>query len=126
MLNRLLSTIKCSKTYLRKSDMCSGNAYRITLTYKGNRCSFVFHDNFKNASKKKDFLYCLVLDAQCYESTRDLYDFAREYGYLYYADVGDLDALKRAKKAFDSCRLQSERLHKLFNEQEIELLSTIE
>lgn len=122
----ILSKIKCTRTYLRKSEMCSGNAYKITLSYHGKRCSFVFHDNFKNQSNKRDFVYCLVLDAQAYDNTRDLYEFAREFGYLRYADVGDADAMQRARKARKACEKQSERLHRLFNDNEIDFLSTIE
>lgn len=119
MLNRLLSMIKCTKTYLRKSEMCTGDAYRVTLTYKGNRCSFVFHDNFRNESTKKDFIYCLVLDAQAYDNARDFYDFATEFGYDYTRD-------SEARKAYRACEKQSDRLHRLFNQQEIDILSEIE
>lgn len=117
MLKRLLGMIKCTKNYAGKSDMCSGDKFRVTLTYKGKRCSFVFHDNYKNASKKKDFLYCLYLDAMAYEQSRDVFEFAREYGY---ADW------KEARKPYSACKAQSERLHKLFNEAEIDILSEIE
>lgn len=119
MLNRLLSLIKCSKIDLGKSKVTSGNAYRVTLVHGGERCSFVFNDNFKNESDKKDFLYCLFLDAQCYDNARDVWDFAREY-------FGGYDDMKSARKAYDACRKQYARLHRLFNKAEIELLSTIE
>ena len=109
--------IKCERKKLGKSEMTSGNAYKITLSYHGHWCSFVFNDNFKNASKKKDFLYCLYLDAMAYENVRDVFEFAREYGY---------DDWHKACKPYSLCKAQSVRLHKLFNDAEIELLSTIE
>lgn len=117
LLEKLLSMIKCKRSYLRNSEMCSGNAYRITLSYHGKRCSFVFHDNYKNESKKKDFVYCLVLDAQAYENTRDTYEFMREFGYK---------SFDKARKVRNACEKQSERLHRLFNDNEIDILSTIE
>lgn len=117
LLEKLLSMIKCKRTYLRKSDMCSGNAYKITLSYKGHWCSFIFHDNYKNESKKSDFLYCLVLDAQAYENSRDAYEFMSEFGYK---------SFDEARKVRNACEKQYERLHRLFNQTEIDILSTIE
>ena len=117
LLEKLLSMIKCDKQRLGKSDVCSGDVYRITLYYNGNRCVFTFHDNYKNESTKRDFVYCLVLDAQAYESTRDTYEFMREFGYK------SMDEARKVRKA---CEKQSERLHRLFNQNEIDILSTIE
>lgn len=114
---QLLSKIKCKKTYLRESEMCSGNAYRVTLTYKGKKCSFTFHDNYYNKSSKKDFLYCLCLDANSYEFNSDISDFVREFGY---------NDIRKAWKAYDGCKRQYERLHKLFDAKEIEILNTLE
>lgn len=119
MLDALLKRVKCKKTYLRKSDMTSGNAYRVTLSHNGETCSFIFNDNFENKSTKRDFLYCLYLDAMCYDSTRDVYAFANEYGYGY-------ERMSEARKAYHACEDQYTRLHRLFNRAEIELLSTIE
>ena len=56
-LKELLKQIKCKKSYMHKSDMTSGNAYRVTLTYKGKSCRFIFNDNYLNASKKKKTFY---------------------------------------------------------------------
>ena len=117
-LENLLKQIKCKKSYLHKSHMTTGNAYRVTLTYKGKSCRFIFNDNYLNASKKKDFLYCLVLDANCYEESRDVCDFVYSFGYA--------DDYATGKKAFESCKKQSERARKLFNAEELELLFSIE
>lgn len=117
-LKELLKQIKCKKTLLGKSCMTSGNAYRITLTHKGKKCQFIFNDNCYNKSRKSDFLYCLVLDSQAYEYSRDMNDFIKSFGYL--------EDEKLGKKAYDSCMRQYTRLHRLFNESEIDLLATIE
>ena len=101
----LLSEIKATKTLLGKSKMTSGNAYRITLTHNGRRCSFVFNDNFKNASTLKDWLYALVADSDAYVSCRDLYDFMQTYGYR---------DEREAKKAYNACAKNRERLNRLF------------
>lgn len=119
MLQRLLRMIKCKRVYVGKSKMTSGNKYKIYLCYKGHRCVFEFNDNFKNESKKQDFIRCMLLDAQAYEYARDVYDFAEEFGYGY-------ENLAEARKAYRACEMQSIRVHRLFNEQEIDILSTIE
>ena len=119
MLNRLLSMIKFSRTYVRKSPMCSGNEYKIFISYKGHWAWFTFHDNFENKSTLKDWLYCLILDMNAYEFSRDEYDFARNYGY---AD----EDISKARKAYRACEKTAEKLHKIFSEQELDLLSTIE
>lgn len=123
ILESLLAKIKCKKTYICKAYdypnglNTSGGAYRVTLTYNGKKCWFMFFDNSYNCSYKPDFLYCLLLDAKTYECSRDFYDFARSYAY-------DMD--HDARRIYNACKKQSERLHKLFNEDEITILSTIE
>lgn len=117
MLKRLLGMIKCTKTYIRKSEMCSGDEFRITLTYKGKKAVFRFHDNYLNKSDKSDFIRCLLLDSEAYENARNIYDFMSDFGY---------ENIREAKRIYKACENQSERVHRLFNEQEIQVLSTIE
>ena len=95
--------------------MTAGNAYRITLTYNGKKCSFTFNDNIYNESDKSDFLYCLYLDAMAYDTCPDAYSFARTYGYE-----------DNALEIYKACEMQSKRLHRLFNDEEVELLATLE
>ena len=117
MLKRLLGMIKCTKTRIGESKVCSGDEFRITLTYKGKKAVFRFHDNYLNKSDKSDFIYSLLLDAQAYDNCRDIYEFVREYGYK---------NIQVARYTYKACKEQSERVHRLFNEQEIQVLSTIE
>ena len=109
--------IKFSRTFVRKSEMTSGNEYRIYISYHGQRAWFRFHDNFANASTLRDWLYALVLDTNAYDFSRDLYDFARNYGFEDNAE---------ARKAYKGCKETSEKMHRIFTENELELLSTIE
>lgn len=115
-VNSLFDRIGCQKTYMSKSDMCSGNKYFITISYKDKHIGFVFHDNYLNQSSKKDFLYCLIDDARAFENCRNLVEFMREFGYT---------EASKARKAYNGCMKQSERLHKLFTDEEIALLSMI-
>lgn len=112
----LLNEINSTETYMGKSDCTSGNAYRVTLTRNGVKVGFIFNDNIYNESDKNDFIYSLLRDSQACENARDLTDFMNEYGYT--------DA-QQAKQAYNACKKQSERLHKLFNDAEIEILEKI-
>ena len=112
----LLNEINSTKTYIGKSNLTSGNAYRITLTRNDIKIGFIFNDNIYNESDKNDFIYSLLRDSQAYEYCYNLADFMNEYGYT--------DA-KQAKTIFDACKKQSERLHKLFNNTEIKMLEKI-
>jgi len=119
-LKELLKQIKCKRTYVRKSDMCSGDMFRITLTYKKHKCWFFFNDNYMNKSIKKDFLYCLYLDATAYDECKDdILSFAWQFGY-------EIESMQKTRRIYSACKKQSERLHRLFNDEEVELLSTIE
>lgn len=112
----LLNEINTTKTYIRKSDCTSGNAYRVTLTRNGVKVGFIFNDNIYNESDKNDFIYSLLRDSQAFEYCYNLADFMNEYGYT--------DG-KQAKQVYDACKKQSDRLHKLFNDAEIEILEKI-
>lgn len=112
----LLDEINTTKTYIGKSDMTSGHAYRVTLTRNGVKVGFIFNDNIYNESDKNDFIYSLLSDSQAYENARDLTDFMLAFGY---------DNIPQAKQVYNACKKQSERLHKLFNDAEIETLEKI-
>lgn len=112
----LLNEINTTKTYIGKSDLTSGNAYRVTLTRNGVKVGFVFNDNIYNESDKNDFVYSLLRDSQAYESTRDLTDFMLDFGY---------DNIPQAKQVYNACKKQFDRLHKLFNNAEIKMLKKI-
>lgn len=114
--NDLSNEINTTKTYIGKSNLTSGNAYRVTLTRNGVKVGFIFNDNIYNESDKNDFIYSLLRDSQAYENARDLTDFMLDFGY---------DDTTQAKKIYDACKKQSERLHKLFNDAEIETLEKI-
>lgn len=112
----LLDEINTTKTYIGKSEMTSGNAYRVTMTRNGAKIGFIFNDNIYNESDKDDFIYSLLRDSQAYEYACDFAYFMNEFGYT--------DA-KKAQQAYNACKKQSERLHKLFNTIEIKTLEKI-
>ena len=107
-----IDNVKVSKTDLGKSAITSGNAYRIILTHNGKKASFIFNDNYRNASGKEDLIVCLYNDAMAWAYHQCFEDFVWEYGY-------ELRQFKEAKKAFDECRKQDRRLSRLFSIEEI-------
>lgn len=112
----LLNEINTTKTYIGKSDCTSGNAYRVTLTRNGKRIGFIFNDNIYNECDKNDFIFSLLRDSQAFENARNLTDFMLDFGY---------DNIPQAKQVYNACKKQSDRLHKLFNNTEIETLEKI-
>ena len=122
----LLSKIKCKVVDLGNSWECkqalihtSGNAFKVTIKYNGKQHTMIYCDNYKNEGNLRDYLYSLWLDAGCYEESRDVYDFARTF-------YGDAGITPQIRKIYDACKRQHEAIHRLFNDAEIELLSTIE
>lgn len=114
MTNNILNKIKFAKTYIEKSTLTSGNKYKITLTYKNKKVWFYYNDNIYNKGGLNDCLYCLLLDSQSFEYNKDnLKGFALEFGY---------DDINEAKRVYNACKKQYERLNKLFNQEEIKQL----
>ena len=97
--------------------------YSIRLSYKGNDYRFTFHDSvhaWQNNTplNKKDVMYCILSDMGCYESSRDMEDFIYSFGY----DNQDLTTYKEGMKAYKGCKKTSEKLHAIFNNDELEKL----
>lgn len=59
---------------------------------------------------KEEFIQCLILDAESYEANTDYIQFCKEFGY---------DDIKEGKKVYNACKRESERIHKLFTDEEI-------
>lgn len=116
---KLLSRIDYTRKFVRSSRMTSGNEYKIILSYNGHWASFVFHDNCENKSTLVDWLYCLILDMDAYEFCHDVDEFAREYGY-------EPSEYVKASKAYLACKKTAEKLHRLFTNDELDILSEIE
>ena len=108
-----MKNLTIKKTYITKSNLTSGNTYRVTMSKDNKTIWFLFHDNYMNETDEKGLLECLFMDASCYESNPRIFDFLLEFGY------GDYE-LAEGKKAYYGCKKQYERLHKLFTPQEIE------
>lgn len=111
-MKTFVDEVKVTKKEIGKSEMTSGNAYRVTISYKGKRASFIFNDNYLNQSGKEDLLVCLYNDAMAWAYHQCFEDFVWEFGY-------EIEKLKEARKAYNECRKQDRRLTRLFSEEEI-------
>ena len=111
----LKDLVKANKTYIEKSNVTSGNKYIVTLKYNNKSISMTYHDNYLNESGKDEFLYALLNDGMSYANCYNLIEFMDEFGY-------EPDTMKEAKKAYESCKRQLEKLEKLFTREEIEQL----
>ena len=120
----ILNSLQWSRKYLGKSNMTSGNRYKITIErFISDNCSkvitFDFHDNIENKSTIKDWLRCLLLDSEAYlenlwaTKTASVYSFMRSFGYNDY---------KQARKTFEACHEQCRKLKYFFSSREIEVL----
>ena len=109
----ILEKIRTTKTYQGKSEMTSGNAYKVRIYYNGKYCQMVFHDNYQNKSDKNDFLYSLLMDADAYNNTMDLDDFASAYGY---------EKNSECIRAYKACKAQAKKVERLFTEEEVEAI----
>lgn len=113
-MERIIDKVKVTKSYIGKSEMTSGNAYRVTMAYNGKRVWFVFNDNYLNESDKKDFIECLISDAFSYEYCKSLNEFITEFGYE--------EQVEQGIKAYNGCKKQNDRLKKLFSSREVTYL----
>ena len=112
-MKTFLDDVKVTKKEIGKSSMTSGNAYRVTITYNGKKAGFVFNDNYHNNATKEDLLVCLYNDAMAWAYHQCFEDFCWEFGYE------DIHQYKEARKAYNECKKQDQRLCRLFNEEEI-------
>ena len=57
-----------------------------------------------------DCLYALISDMDCYDAARDMADFNFEFGYT-------------DDKAYKACKKTSKALHRLFSDEELEMIT---
>jgi hypothetical protein len=109
----MLDKIKCTKTDLGKSDITTGNKFRVTLTYNNKTIWFVMHDNCLNKANKRDFLKLLFSTASAYHCSNTLEQFMEYYRYT---------DIPQAKKYYKECKKQYDRVCKLFHSVEVAIL----
>lgn len=94
--------------------------YYCKLRREHKTYSFPFYDSLANYKKckrptKYDILSCL----DTYDYINNIEEFANEFGYDLYEDY------EATEKIYKACMKQSEKLHGLFTDEELEMLSEI-
>ena len=88
--------------------------FKCKIKYAGLSYTFNYQCNTAHMMPNlKDCLECVLLDADCYEYSDNVLDFAMEYGY---------DDTAKCLKAFKACKRTYNALHRLFTESELEEL----
>lgn len=97
-------------------------AYTIVVEMDGNKFNFTFHDsNYHYCNRHeldiddlKDAMYCYLMDADAYDSYRDIKDFKNAFGYNKIAGV--------CTKAYYACEKAYDTLVEMFTMEELEVL----
>lgn len=93
--------------------------YNVMITYnkKYYECSYQCNPKYqKIENMKKDIIYSVLTDANCYEYTQDIDDFQREFCY---------EKASELLKAYNGCKETYQALHKMFTNDELEELNAI-
>lgn len=85
--------------------------YNVSITYKER----TFTTSYQTARevKKDDVIYCIFCDMTAYDNTRDIDDFAEEFGY-------NNGKFSEVLSVYNACKDTSDILHKIFTNEEIE------
>lgn len=100
---------------------------RITIKYNDKSYSSCYQCNAKQYAKntreqlKKDFVWCVYMDAKAYENSCSFEDFCKEFGYEPYDDYSGCTN-KSSLKIYKACQKASDKLQTLFTQEEIEAL----
>lgn len=112
--------IKILTSKVIKSPWANGycKKYFLELNYNNKKFSFPFTDSVaaycKNEKLDKiNALYCVLSDADAYDSTQNIDDFAAEFGY---------EKVSELLKAYRACEKTSEKMHEIFTDAELEQL----
>ena len=140
--------IEIKSSVVKPSPFAKGmhKEYKLALSYNGKEFNFTFHDSVYNYEKKiklnkMDVLNSILLDARCFEQSRDEKEFLDEFGYdefdlyeSYKRGMGfsmmygccaktDVDNLKAGLKAYKKCERTYNALNRIFTSEELDELN---
>lgn len=105
--------------------------YYLELSHNGKKYRFSYHDSvhaYCNNKKldKLNALYCVLMDSNSIEYTKDFSDFCSEFGYKTYNETFfpyyRIVENQEAKKIYNACIKTYEALHDIFSDDELEKL----
>lgn len=105
-------------------DDRGANKYRVTIKNSDKKFNTTFTDSLYNTynntpSSTIHILYCIIMDAQCYDNYSTLEDFADNMGYDLYEER------KKAEKCFYACEKTYNSIIDLFGYEGFEILNCI-
>ena len=87
--------------------------FKCKIKVDGLQFTFPYQCNTAyNTPNLLDCMYAIISDMDCYDTTLDVVDFCREFGYS--------DA--KGVKAYKACKKISKALHRLFTDEELAIL----
>ena len=112
-MERIFDKIKFEWNLVGKSRVCSGNEYKVSVTYNGKTKVFPFNTNYLDEQNDREMLYCTISDACAYEDAQDILDFKDEFGY---------ESSKECRLVYNGCKKAYEDIHSLFTDDEYDIL----
>ena len=122
-VKEIMDNIKFSYS---KSDNQTANMFssghvkyncKISYNAKSFQTTYQCNPNYSDMSKiKLDFIYCVFLDKNTYDNSRDMQDFAANIGLDYYEDR------KEVNRCYKACERASRRLDEMFSNEELDVL----
>lgn len=88
--------------------------YACMIKYNGKQYSFDYQCNPNHSLPNvKDCVDSLLLDGFAYDDSKDLFDFADNFGY---------GITRETEKIYNACKKTSRALHRLFTDDELSVL----
>lgn len=124
-LKEFFPTLKIKATIMGESNK-GANQYKVTISNSGEKFNIKFTDSLMNTynnerSSDIRILYCAVVDAQSYENSRSLEDFADEFGY----DICESSERRKIEKIYNGCEKAYNDIQRVFGYEGYEILSSV-
>lgn len=135
-LKKLLKSLSIKIDFLKydkyfQDDKEKRNIYTVTMRRNGKQISFTFGDSIRNSKNGEmmsedvpDSIYSILACCRSdFYVPENFKEFCNEFGYEFEFDYsGEYTEAKKTIALHKRCLKQSEKLHKIFNEDEIQYL----
>lgn len=120
MLERIKMEIE---THEEQTDLFTPchRKYKVVIKYNGKQYTTTYQCNAKQTPKEKDIIECLLLDADSFDNTNGIEDFANEFGYELYDDYS-YGYNKETERIYKACERTSKAIHRMFTDEEMEMI----
>ena len=99
------------------------NKYTIKLNHNNKKALFSFTDSIYSyehgmALDILDVIACLLLDMHAFDDNKTLENFTSCFGY----NIDNMENINKTKKIYNACHDNSNKMHYLFNDDELNML----